>query len=193
MPPTTGTDRARQASAMPSMASDSCHITSGCSGLPKLQQLTRATGRPPTHATLSVDSATTQGGPGPRVERAPAGVAVRRQSQTRAAIARRGDARCGQPQEGGVAARSDHGVQEQLVVVLPVDPRGVHEQGQQVGSAIRRWRHRRRVIQPAGGEIGRLDHGPLVSRGVVVKGRRRDVGEHLAVPTVQDPQLTGSR
>ena len=58
-PPTTGSARARDASAIPSMASDSCHITSGCSGLPKLRQLTNATGLAPTHATLSADSATT--------------------------------------------------------------------------------------------------------------------------------------
>src|SRR5579871_4541773 len=43
---------------MPSIDSDSCHITSGCSGLPKLRQLTRATARPPAQATLSTDSAT---------------------------------------------------------------------------------------------------------------------------------------
>ena len=43
---------------MPSMASDSCHITSGCSGLPKLRQLTTATARAPTQATLSAPSAT---------------------------------------------------------------------------------------------------------------------------------------
>ena len=43
---------------MPSIASDSCHMTSGCSGLPKLRQLTTAIGRAPTQARLSTDSAT---------------------------------------------------------------------------------------------------------------------------------------
>ena len=43
---------------MPSMASDSCHMTSGCSGLPKLRQLTTAMGRAPAQATLRADSAT---------------------------------------------------------------------------------------------------------------------------------------
>ena len=37
----------------PSIASESCHMTSGCSGLPKLRQLTTATGRAPTQARLA--------------------------------------------------------------------------------------------------------------------------------------------
>ena len=63
MPPTTGRPRARQASAMPSIASDSCHMTSGCSGLPKLRQLTRASGRAPAQATLRTASATSRAVP----------------------------------------------------------------------------------------------------------------------------------
>ena len=43
---------------MPSTASDSCHMTSGCSGLPKLRQLTTAMGRAPAQATLRAPSAT---------------------------------------------------------------------------------------------------------------------------------------
>ena len=63
MPPTTGRSKARQASAIPSMASESSHITSGCSGLPKFRQLTSASGRAPTHARLRTDSATTRAVP----------------------------------------------------------------------------------------------------------------------------------
>ena len=59
LPPTTGTDSARHASAMPSMASLSCHMTSGCSGLPKLRQFTRPSGSAPTQARFITDSATT--------------------------------------------------------------------------------------------------------------------------------------
>ena len=59
----TGRPKARQASAMPSIDSDSCHMTSGCSGLPKLRQLTTATGRAPTQARLATASATTMAVP----------------------------------------------------------------------------------------------------------------------------------
>ncbi len=42
---------------MPSMHSESCHITSGCSGLPKFRQFTTATGVAPTQARLATPSA----------------------------------------------------------------------------------------------------------------------------------------
>ena len=41
----------------------SCHITSGCSGLPKLRQLTSPSGRAPTHARFIAASATTSAVP----------------------------------------------------------------------------------------------------------------------------------
>src|SRR6266571_6469049 len=53
-----GVPRAVQASAMPSMAWENCHITSGFSGLPKLRQLVAAMGRAPLAATLRAASAT---------------------------------------------------------------------------------------------------------------------------------------
>src|SRR5262249_55135261 len=53
-----GVPRAAQASAMPSMACENCHITSGFSGLPKLRQLVLAMGRAPLAATLRAASAT---------------------------------------------------------------------------------------------------------------------------------------
>src|SRR5215831_20543593 len=53
-----GVPRAVQASAMPSMASENCHITSGFSGLPKFRQFVAAMGRAPLAATLRAASAT---------------------------------------------------------------------------------------------------------------------------------------
>ncbi len=58
LPPMTGSPNARHASDMPSMASESCHMTSGWVGLPKFRQFTTANGRAPTQARLSRDSAT---------------------------------------------------------------------------------------------------------------------------------------
>ena len=43
---------------MPSTDSESCHITSGCSGLPKLRQLTNAFAVAPTQARFETLSAT---------------------------------------------------------------------------------------------------------------------------------------
>src|ERR1700675_2406006 len=53
-----GVPRAVQASPMPSMHSENCHITAGFSGLPKLRQLVAAMGRAPDAATLRAASAT---------------------------------------------------------------------------------------------------------------------------------------
>ena len=53
----TGSDSARQLAAIPSMHSDSCHITSACSGFPKFRQLTTATAVAPTQARLATPSA----------------------------------------------------------------------------------------------------------------------------------------
>src|SRR5207245_6229135 len=53
-----GVPRALHATAIPSMVSLNCHITSGFSGLPKLRQLVAAMGRAPLAAMLRVASAT---------------------------------------------------------------------------------------------------------------------------------------
>ena len=53
-----GVPKAVQASAMPSMAAESCAMISGFSGLPKLRQLVAATGVAPVQATLRAASAT---------------------------------------------------------------------------------------------------------------------------------------
>ena len=48
---------------MPSMHSESCHMTSGCSGFPKFRQFTTAAGVAPTQARLATPSARTSAGP----------------------------------------------------------------------------------------------------------------------------------
>src|SRR5438132_11354976 len=53
-----GVPSASQASPMPSMAWENCHMTSGFSGLPKLRQFVAAMGRAPDVATLRAASAT---------------------------------------------------------------------------------------------------------------------------------------
>src|SRR5882724_7882660 len=53
-----GVPSAVQASPMPSIAWENCHMTSGFSGLPKLRQFVAAMGRAPEVATLRAASAT---------------------------------------------------------------------------------------------------------------------------------------
>src|SRR5215468_12455254 len=53
-----GVPRAVEALAMPSIAWENCHMTSGFSGLPKFRQLVAAIGRAPDVATLRAASAT---------------------------------------------------------------------------------------------------------------------------------------
>src|ERR1700722_9006894 len=53
-----GISSAVQASAIPSIASVNCHITSGFSGLPKLRQFVAAIGSAPEHATFRAASIT---------------------------------------------------------------------------------------------------------------------------------------
>ena len=140
---------------MPSMASDSCHMTSGCSGLPKLRQLTTASGRAPTQARFSTDSATVSAVPCAGIDGAPAVVAVGGEGQAAAGVDA-GD-RVLQPQHGGVAARALDGVEEQLVVVLRPHPRRVGEHVEQVGAGVGRWSGSGRAGEGAGGlvEAGR--------------------------------------
>src|SRR5690625_7684854 len=57
LPPVTGMPSSAQPSASPVIASTSCHIGSGCSGLPQLRQTEIATGRAPAHAALREDYA----------------------------------------------------------------------------------------------------------------------------------------
>src|SRR5215471_10773581 len=58
LPPVIGVPSASQASLMPSIACESCHMISGFSGLPKFRQFVAATGMAPVQATLRADSAT---------------------------------------------------------------------------------------------------------------------------------------
>ena len=52
LPPVTGTASSAHASARPVTTCTSCHIESGCSGVPMLRQSVTASGLAPTVATL---------------------------------------------------------------------------------------------------------------------------------------------
>ena len=58
LPPVIGVSKKRQASPMPSIASTSCAMISGRSGLPKFRLLVAATGSAPTVERLRQHSAT---------------------------------------------------------------------------------------------------------------------------------------
>ena len=145
---------------MPSMASDSCHITSGCSGLPKFRQFTTAFGVAPEQARLRAASATVAAVParGSRAHQLGLESVVRARPRVRG-----GEARRGQPEDGAVATGALDGVEEQLVVVLPVDPRRVGQQGQQVVPAVG-------GAGRASGVVGQP--GVLVGRGGPAAGGR---------------------
>ena len=88
----------------------------------------------------------------------------------------------------------DHGVQEQLVVVLRATPttcRPACASRSAPGVAAGAGRQRGRV-RLAGCGRGRRA-GPVVERGGVVQRRRRHVGEHLAVAAVEDAQPAACR
>ncbi len=160
----TGSPRPRQASVIPSIDSESCHITSGCSGLPKLRQFTTAFAVAPTQARFATLSATVNAVPERRIERAPTRIGVRRERDATFGVRQ---ARPRQAQQRGVAARADDRIQEELRVVLAIDPRGVDQEVQQV--VVRR--SDRFVIARVIG-VDRLEargahHRSVVERGLV--------------------------
>ncbi len=137
-----------------------------------------------------------QSGAGAGVEGTPATVAVRGQGHAsargRPGRRRRQPGRL-QAQQDGVAPRGHHRVQEQLVVVLPVHPRRVDQHGQQVGAAVV---GRGEGAGVAGGHLVERRgprHGPVVTGRVLVEAGGRDIGQDLAVPTVEDPQAPPGR
>ena len=75
------------------------------------------------------------------------------------------------------------------MVVLRPHPRRVGQQAEQVGPGVggRRQRGLGGVGQPVG-PVGGLGPGPVEQGGVLVQRRRGDVGQHLAVEPVEDPQ-----
>ena len=108
-------------------------MTTGCSGLPKLRQLTTAVAAGADAGQVGGALGHRQRRADARVDRAPARVGVG--GDGHAPLGWR-QARARQPEQRGVPAGPLDGVQEQLVVVLAVDPAGVGEQRQQVGAAV---------------------------------------------------------
>ena len=108
-----------------------------------------------------------QGDPAAGIERAPARVGVRRDRDALVVAGSPGPPR---RKQRGVATGADDGVQEQLVVVLAVDPRGVDHEPEEV----RRTRARRLVVGRVVGEprveIVRAATWPVVARAVVGEG-----------------------
>src|SRR5580693_688608 len=117
---------------MPSMVSESCHITSACSGFPKLRQLTTAAGVAPTQARLATASARTSAVP----RRGSSAQARGLESVVTATPP-------GESEQRRVGARPGHGVEEELVVVLAVDPARRAQQGEEVAGGVGGWRRRR--------------------------------------------------
>ena len=85
----------------------------------------------------------------------------------------------------GIVARTYNRVQEELVVVLPVDPGWIGQQVKQVSTGIGR---RRKVVGRRARWLARLGLGAVVERGVLVQRGGWHVGQHLAVEAVQDAQ-----
>ena len=102
-----------------------------------------------------------------------------------------GQARAGQAEHRGVAAGTAHGVQEELVVVLAVDPARCRP----AWPAGRPSQPRRRPpstlgsVGPARRQIGRRGRQrPVVEGGVVGQRGGRHVGQHRPVGALADPQ-----
>ncbi len=97
----------------------------------------------------------------------------------------------GQPEHGGIATGTVHRVEEELVVVLAVDPRRIRHHGQDVRPAIVRRGQRPGVVGRPGLMVTRLGHGPVIERGILTEGHRGDVRQHLTVEPVEDTQVPG--
>ena len=86
--------------------------------------------------------------------------------------------------DGGVAARCDHGVEEQHVVVLGPHPRRVAEHVEQVGSRVRRRGQAVGRVLPSNGQVRRLGPGTVVQRRLVLERPGRHIGHHLGTTAV---------
>ena len=134
---------------MPSIASTSCAMISGRSGLPKFRLLVAATGSAPTVERLRQHSATSKLCAFARRQRAVAAVAVERHRDAGAGFL--------DPDNRRVAARAGERVGANRVVVLLPDPAlGTHiGGGQQIEKIVDSNRERR----IAGASIGALRYG----------------------------------
>ncbi len=125
----------------------------------------------------------------PRVQGAPGGIGVGGEGQS---PLRRREARRGEPEHGAVAAGALDRVEEQLVVVLTVDPRRVGQQGQDIVSAVRRGRKCPGIVGQAGVLVGGTGERPAVEGSVLAQGDGGDVAEDGTVEAVEDAQPTGT-
>src|SRR5690606_26126556 len=108
----------------------------------------------------------------PGVDGAPAVVAVGGEGEPPAGV----DPGRGvlEPQHGGVAPGSLDRVEEELVVVLAVDPAGVAQLAENDGAAVGRVRDARVGGRPDG-PVGGGGAGPVVQGGGVVEAAGRNV------------------
>ena len=150
----------------------------GVLGVPEVQAVHDGGRRRPDTGQVGDALGEHERGAAPRVERAGPRVRVRRE---RHAAVRRGQPGAGQAEQRGVGARPGHRVEEELVVVLAVDPARRAQQRQQVGGAV--GRRRRRAARRA----RRLARA-VVERCVVGQRGGGDVGQHGAVHAVADAQ-----
>ena len=153
-------------------------------GVAKVQAVNNGHGRRTDARNIGHRFSDRPGRTGTRVQRAPARVRVSRECESPFA---RGQTGTGQTQQGRVAARSDHGVQKELRVVLAVDPGGIEQQNQDVLSDVARH-VARRVVRNNRVQVVRTLDGPFVERGVVGQGRGRHFGENLAVEAVANTE-----
>ena len=181
LPPTTGTSSARQASLMPSIASESCHITAGCSGFPKFRQFTSREWASTDAREIGGRFGDDHRGAEPRVVCAPPMVAVGREREPAAGVCAGG--RMLQPQDCRISTGPLHRVEEQLVVVLRPDPGRVGEVCEQVLLGVVD-----RHCGTAGPRRRPCLHGAVVQRSGVVERCRRHVREHRASEAVEDAQ-----
>ena len=153
--------------------------------MPKLRQLTIAAGVAPAQARLRDVSAT--------VEAVPSRGSIEHQVGFESVLEREPalggrKARAGQAEHRRVPARSADRVEEELVVVLTVDPRRVGEQREEVFAAVGRRVERARIVGRPRLVVGGSAQWALVTRRVLAQCGGGHVAEDLATETVDDAQ-----
>ncbi len=116
------------------------------------------------------------------------GIGVRRDGDPPIAL---GQARASQAEQRGVPAGTLDRVQEQLVVILAVDPAGVAQEPEEIGAAVARGRQGVGPVESARGEVRRRRQRSFQQRRLGGERGRRDVGQDLAARPVEHPQAAG--